>query len=116
MRELIKNILREGNNVDKIKTNEIEVPKKLPSIVRFIKSKYGNRVKVKTENKGVYFGSDDYQGICKEIKIYVEDENLLAAEVKSDLWKDIRNFFDINMSEYGSCLDLIVYKKTWNRV
>lgn len=100
MRELIKTILRENKNFEKIKRNEIEIPKKLPSIVKFIKLKYGNSVRVKTDSKSVYFGSDGYRGTCKEIKIFVENERLLPAEVKSDLWRDIKNFFDINMSEW----------------
>ena len=116
MRELIKTILRENNNVEKIKRNEIEIPKKLPSIVKFIKSKYGNSVRVKTDSKSVYFGSDNYRGTCKEIKIFVEDERLVAAEVKVDLWRDINNFFDIDMTRYGSCLYLEVYRKKWEKI
>lgn len=116
MRELIKTILRENKNVEKIKRNEIEVPKKLPSIVKFIKSKYGNSVRVKTDSKGVYFGSDNYRGNCREIKIFVEDERLLPVEVKLDLLRDMKNFFDIETLEYGSCLEISVYKKIWSKV
>lgn len=116
MRELIRKILREGEDLEKIKRNEASVPKIVPKIVAFIKEKYGRKVRVESHNKGVFFGSDDYRGLCKEIKIYVEDERLLPAEVKIELWNDIKNFFGINMSEYGSCLDLTVYKKIWSKV
>lgn len=116
MRESIRKILREETDLERIKKNEISIPKMVPHIVKFIKEKYGKGVSVESHNKGVYFGSDDYRGLCKEIKVYVEDERLLAAEVKIQLWKDIDNFFGVNMSRYGSCLDLTVYKKSWEKI
>ena len=116
MREQIRKILKEETDLERIQKNEISVPRMVPRIVSFIKEKYGKKVRVESHNKGVYFGSDDYRGLCKEIKIFVEDERLLPAEVKIELWRDIKNFFGINMSEYGSCLDLTVYKKIWSKV
>lgn len=116
MRNLIIKILRESEDLEKIQRNEIMIPKIVPKIVSFIKEKYGRRVRVESHNKGVYFGSDDYRGLCKEIRIFVEDESLLPAEVKIQLWGDIKNFFNIDMREYGSCLDLTVYKKIWSKI
>lgn len=109
----MRKILREGKDLERIKKNEIEVPRMIPSIVKFIKEKYGNGVKVKTENKGVHFGNDDYSASCKVIKIYVEDMSLTAAEVKHQIWNDINNFFGIDLARYGSCLSLVVYRKMW---
>lgn len=116
MRELIRKILREESNIERIKKNEKEIPSRVPSIVRFIKTKYGKAVTVETHNKGVFFGSDYYKGLCKEIRVYVQDERLVAAEVKVDLWRDIKNFFDIDMTTYGSCLYLEVYRKKWEKI
>lgn len=116
MKELIKKILREGQDKERIIKNEKEVPIILPHIVTFIKEKYGNSVKVKTKSKKVLFGSDMYRGTCKEIEVYVENESLLAADVKYQLRKDIKNFFGIDLSNYGVCLDLSVYKKIWEKV
>jgi hypothetical protein len=39
MRELIRKILREESNIERIKKNEKEIPSRVPTIVRFIKSK-----------------------------------------------------------------------------
>ena len=116
MRDLIKKILREGSDLERIQRNEVSVPKILPRIVRFIKEKYGNRVRVETHNKGVFFGSDDYRGLCKEIKVYVEDERLVAADVKVQIWNDINSFFGIDMSRYGVCLYLEVFRKKWEKI
>lgn len=109
-------MLREGEDLERIKKNEVLIPKVVPHIIKFIKEKYGNRVTLKSHNKGVYFGSDDYRGFCKEIRVHVEDERLVAAEVKVQLWKDIKNFFNIDMSLYGSCLSLEVYRKSWEKI
>lgn len=116
MKELIRKILRESEDLERIQRNEVSVPKVVPSIVRFIKEEYGNRVSVETHNKGVFFGSDDYRGVCKEIRVYVQDERLVAADVKVKLWNDIKNFFGIDMSRYGACLSLEVYRKKWEKV
>lgn len=116
MKELIKKILREGQDKERIMKNEKEVPIILPHIVAFIKEKYGKSVRVRTQTKKVFFGGDMYQGTCKEIEVYVENESLLAADVKYQLRKDIKNFFGIDLSNYGVCLDLSVYRKIWDKV
>ena len=116
MRELIRKILQEGEDLDRIKRNEIEVPKTVPMIVKFIKEKYGKAVRVKVRDKGIHFGSDNYSATCKEINVYVEDETLTAAEVKVSIWNDIKNFFEIDLSSYGNCLGLQVYRKKWDKV
>ena len=116
MKELIKKILREGQDKERIKKNEKEVPKILPHIVAFIKEKYGKSVRVKTQSNRVFFGSDMYQGNCSEIKVYIENESLVVGEVKYQLRNDIKNFFGIDLSKYGVCLDLSVYKKIWEKI
>lgn len=116
MKDLIRKILKESKDLDRIKENEILVPKIVPFIIEFIKQKYGDSVRVQSYNKGTFFGSDNYRGLCKEIKIYVEDENLVPLEVKTQVWNDIKSFFNIDMSRYGACLDLTVYRKSWEKV
>jgi hypothetical protein len=116
MKELIRKILREGEDLERIQKNEKETPKIVPRIVSYIKEKYGRGVKVKVGNKKIYFGSDAYQGSCKEINVYVEDESLNASEIKFQLWNDFKNFFGVDMREYGTCLFLTVYKKNWERI
>lgn len=116
MKELIRKILREGKDIERIMRNEKEIPKRVPAILEFINEKYGGGVRAESDTKSVYFGSDSYRGLCKEIKVYVEDEDLNPSEVKHELWDDIKNFFGIDMSLYGSCLDLTVFKKQWTKV
>lgn len=116
MREVIRKILKENQDLELIKSNEIKIPKLLPHIVDFIKEKYGKSVRVKTSNEKIFFGSDNYSGVGKVINVFVENEKLLPAEVKIRLWNDIRNFFGVDMSMYGSCLNLNVYKKIWSKV
>ena len=116
MKELIRKILREGKDLDRIKKNEIEVPKMVPLVVKYIKEEFGKRLRVRIEKKGVFFGSDLYKGNCTEIKVFVEDTSINAAELKYQLKNTIKNFFGMDMSLYGSCLDLKVYKKNWEEI
>ena len=116
MKELIRKILKESEDLERIQRNEVLVPKVVPRIVRYIKEKYGKRVTVETHNKGVFFGSDSYRGLCKEIRVFVEDESINAADLKVQLWNDIKNFFGIDMTKYGACLSLEVYRKKWEKI
>jgi hypothetical protein len=116
MKDLIRKILREGRDSERIQKNEVLVKRITPRIVRFIEEKFGNDVTVESHDKSVFFGSDDYRGLCKEIKVFVENEDLNATELKVQLWGDIKNFFGIDMTRYGSCLNLEVFKKKWEKV
>lgn len=116
MRDLIKNILREQEDIERIKKNQVLISKLTPKIVEYIKGKYGKGVRVRVTNKDVFFASDNYSATCKEFKVYVEDESLVPAEVKYQLWKGINSNFGLNMSEYGSCIYFTVYKKMWYTV
>ena len=116
MRDLIKKILREGDDIEKIKSNQILISRLTPKIVEYIKGKYGKGVRVRVTEKEVFFASDDFSATCKEFKVYVEDERLVAADVKYQLWKGINANFGLNMSEYGSCIYFNVYKKKWESV
>ncbi len=116
MKELIRKILIEEKNLERIKKNEVDVPKMVPHIVKYIKGEYGKKLKVKSIKRGVFFGSDSYRGLCTEIVVFVEDESINAAELKYQLREIIKNYFGIDMSLYGSCLDITVFEKTWKKV
>lgn len=105
-----------GTDIEKIQKNEKLVAKVVPMIVKYIKAKYGNDVRVKTTDIKTYHADDEYTAKCKLIEVFVLNEKLLAAEIKHKLYNEITSVFGIDMTKYGSCLDLKVYKVKWEKV
>lgn len=115
MRDLIRKVIMESRK-EEWNQNEKNVSEIVPTIKKYIEKKYGGGVKVLSEDKLVYLGNDDYIAKCKVIKVYVYDTTLNASDVKLDIWNIIGDIFGIDMSRYGACLFLDVYKIKFEKV
>ena len=133
MRDIIKKILKEMKDspdwVEKFhslptegRITEIEKKKKyienyIPRIVEFFERKYGDYIdRVEVGEKGVHYASENYSTKEVLLKFYFNDVDDNVAETIYDLKiqvrKDIKNFFNIDLEYYGVPLDLEFYIKT----
>jgi hypothetical protein len=116
MRELIRKILKEGSDLEKIKKNFRYNSEVLPGILEWIKEGFKGGVKVEVKEKMTHFGSDSYTGPVIELNLYVENQNLNPRQVKNEVWDGLNNFFNIDCTRYGSCIDINVFEKMWTKV
>jgi len=93
------------------------IEKLIPTIVVFFELKYGDYIdRIEIGKKGVYYGSENYSTKEVLLKFYFNDVDDNVAETNDDLKvqviKDIKNFFNIDVKYYGVPLDLEFYIKT----
>jgi len=133
MRNIIKKILKEISDdpdwVEKfhnLSTEErikfIEKKKKyieklIPRIIELFEEKYGDYIdRVEVGEKGVHYGSENYSTKEVLLKFYFNyvDDNVAETthDLKVQVIKDIKNFFNIDLEYYGVPLDLEFYIKT----
>lgn len=87
-----------------------------PRIVDFIKLKFGENIEIKTEESGIWLGSDDVPSKVLKFIFYIKNKNVDAYEVKDKIIDYIENYFGINPYEYGSGISLEFYKIKWERI
>ena len=133
MRNIIKKILKEMRDapdwvekfhnlpteerIEFIEKKKKYIEKYIPRIIEFFERKYGDYIdRVEVEEKGVYYGSENYSSKEVLLKFYFNDVDDNVAETNHDLQikvrKDIKNFFNIDLEYYGVPLDLEFYIKT----
>ena len=133
MRNIIKKILKEmreapdwvekfhnlptEERIEFIEKKKKYIEKYIPRIIEFFERKYGDYIdRVEVEEKGVYYGSENYSSKEVLLKFYFNDVDDNVAETNHDLQikvrKDIKNFFNIDLEYYGVPLDLEFYIKT----
>lgn len=115
MEDVIRKILNEYKSrekeIERLRKKEKFANDIVPSIVKFIKSEYGDDVIVLTRNKTTFYIT--HRADCPEISVFVDNENIDVQSLKRDLWDKIKNFFELDLGKYGACLELKVYKKVW---
>ena len=133
MRNIIRKILKEMRDapdwvekfhnlpteerIEFIEKKKKYIEKYIPRIIEFFERKYGDYIdRVEVEEKGVYYGSENYSSKEVLLKFYFNDVDDNVAETNHDLQikvrKDIKNFFNIDLEYYGVPLDLEFYIKT----
>lgn len=133
MRNIIKKILKEMRDapdwvekfhnlpteerIEFIEKKRKYIEKYIPRIIELFEEKYGDYLnRVEVEEKGVYYGSENYSTKEVLLKFFFNDVDDNVAETNHDLIlqvrKDIKNFFNIDLEYYGVPLDLEFYIKT----
>jgi uncharacterized damage-inducible protein DinB len=141
VRELIRRILREGNHISdyapdwvkvfhtlpregriaQIETNRKHILKSLPKIVNFFESKLGDdleKIEI-TNDEGVRrrtYGNEMYSTNAVLIQFFFNHETKTPARLKKEIINDLRSFFNIDISYYGTPLDLDFFKATWEKL
>ena len=141
MKEVIRKILREGMQISDdapdwvkefhtlpregriamIETNRKHILKSLPKIVNFFESKLGDdleKIEI-TNDEGVRrrtYGNEMYSTNAVLIQFFFNHETKTPARLKKEIINDLRSFFNIDISYYGTPLDLDFFKATWEKL
>ena len=141
MKDLIKQILRENVHISddapdwvekfhtlsreeriaQIETNRKHILKLLPKIVNFFESKLGDNLeKIEITNdeevRRRHYGNENYSTNAILIEFFFSQKTKTPALLKREIIKDLRSFFNIDNSYYGTPLDLEFYKATWQKI
>ena len=141
MKDLIKKILRENVHISDdapdwvkefhtlpregriamIETNRKHILKLLPKIVNFFESKLGDNLeKIEITNdeevRRRHYGNENYSTNAILIEFFFIQKTKTPALLKREIIKDLRSFFNIDNSYYGTPLDLEFYKATWQKI
>ncbi len=111
---------REGR-IAMIETNRKHILKLLPKIVNFFESKLGDNLeKIEITNdeevRRRHYGNENYSTKAILIEFFFSHETKTPAQLKREIIKDLRSFFNIDNSYYGTPLDLEFYKATWQKI
>jgi hypothetical protein len=111
---------REGR-IAMIETNRKHILKLLPKIVNFFESKLGDDLeKIEITNdeevRRRTYGNENYSTNAILIEFFFSQKTKTPALLKREIIKDLRSFFNIDNSYYGTPLDLEFYKATWQKI
>ncbi len=141
MKDVIRKILRENKHISddapdwvkvfhtlpregriaQIETNRKHILKSLPKIVNFFESKLGDdleKIEI-TNDEGVRrrtYGNEMYSTNAVLIQFFFNHETKTPARLKKEIINDLRSFFNIDNTYYGTPLDLDFFKATWEKL
>jgi len=141
VRELIRKILREGVHISddapdwvkvfhtlsreeriaQIEKNRKNILRLLPKIVNFFESKLGDELeKIEITNdeevRRRTYGNEMYSTHAVLIQFFFTHEAKTPARLKKEIINDLRSYFNIDISYYGTPLDLDFFKATWEKI
>jgi len=110
---------REGR-IEMIEKNRKDILRLLPKIVIFFESKLGDNLeKIEiTNDEGVRrrtYGNENYSTNAVLIQFFFTHETKTPARLKKEIINDLKSFFNIDISYYGTPLDLDFFKSTWEK-
>jgi len=135
MRDLIKKVLRENKHISpdaphwvkdfhnqtkegriaQIEKNKKDAEKILPRIIEFFKDKFGDDLlKLKVGEQGAHYGNENYS--TKKIKLIFYFPESYSNLTKREIFNDLKSFFNIDISYYGTPLDIEVYRMKWEQL
>ena len=110
---------REGR-IEQIEKNKSNIEKLLPKINKFFKMKFGNNlVELKVTNeedvKRRHYGNENYSTNAILLQFFFHNRTPNVTTLKKEIINDLRSFFNIDISYYGTPLDLDFFKSTWEK-
>jgi hypothetical protein len=111
---------REGR-IAMIETNRKHILKSLPKIVNFFESKLGDdleKIEI-TNDEGVRrrtYGNEMYSTNAVVIQFFFTHETKTPARLKKEIINDLKSYFNIDNSYYGTPLDLDFFKASWEKI
>jgi hypothetical protein len=108
---------REGR-IEFIKDYKKEIERFLPMVEEFFKSKYGDSLKkFDVVYKKAYYGNESFSIEKLTLKFFFEVDKMTSGRIiKQEIYKDLKSFFSIDVTYYGTPLEYEVYEMTWNKV
>ena len=142
MKELIRKILKENivvssdapdwvekfhklpteGRIEFIKEYKRHIESIIPRIVDFFESKFGDSlVKIEIKEKSAHYGHENFSIQTPRLKFYFDFNNMendrnWGAVAKRDIRKDLTSFFNIDISYYGTPLDIEVFLLNWTKI
>jgi len=108
---------REGR-IAQIEKNKKDIEKLLPRITEFFKTKLGDdlvRLVITTDKRGTHYGNENYSTNRVVISFYFRDITPNVTTIKREIINDLKSFFSIDITYYGTPLDLDFYKSVWEK-
>lgn len=136
MRETIRKILREGiqisddapewvkefhtlpreGRISLIEKNKKRIQKLLPRIVEFFEKKFGDDLVYLTIKKQKsYYGNESYSTDKIVLDFRFSDKTPNVTQLKREVFNDLNSFFNIDVTYYGTPLDLEFHKAVWEK-
>lgn len=103
--------------IEQIEKNKTYIEKRLTKINEFFKTKFGDslvRIGI-TKDRGRHYGNEMYSTNVIVLKFYFSHTTPQVTSLKKQVINDLRSFFDIDISYYGTPLDLDFYKEVWEK-
>lgn len=103
--------------IEQIEKNKSYIEKRLPKISEFFKIKFGdNLVRISvSKDRGRHYGNERYSTNAIVLKFYFDHETPNVELSKKEVYNNLKSFFDIDVSYYGTPLDLEFYKEVWQK-
>lgn len=101
---------REGRIV-MIEKNKRHIEKLLPRIVDFFENKFGDDlVKLVVKEKSAHYGNENYSTNKILLDFLFSHKTPNLNKLKREVYNDLNSFFNIDVTYYGTPLDLDFYK------
>ena len=136
MKSLIRKILKESTNISsnaphwvsdfhkmsreerivQIEKNKKNIEKLLPTIKNLFVKKFGDDlVKLTVKERSAVYGNEMYSTNKIVLGFYFSNETPNVNALRREVFNDLVSFFDIDVTYYGTPLDLEFYKAVWER-
>ena len=136
MKRLIRKILKESTHISpnaphwvsdfhkmsreerivQIEKNKKHIEKLLPTIKNLFVKKFGDDlVKLTVKERSAVYGNEMYSTNKIVLGFYFSNEAPNVNALRREVFNDLVSFFDIDVTYYGTPLDLEFYKAVWER-
>ena len=107
---------REGK-IEFIENYKIRIEKILPIIVEFFENKFGDDlVKLVVKEKSAHYGNENYSTNKILLDFLFSDKAPNLNKLKREVYNDLNSFFNIDVTYYGTPLDLDFHKSAWEKI
>jgi hypothetical protein len=136
VREIIRKILKESmkissdapewvekfhsasreERIEHIENYKKHIKKLLPRIVEFFNEKFGDDLEsIIVTERGAYYGNENHstQKIVLDFRFSVSTPNV--TKLKREVYNDLKSFFNMDVTYYGTPLELEFHKAVWER-
>jgi len=136
MKSLIRKILKESTHISpnaphwvndfhkmsreerivQIEKNKKNIETLLPKIKNLFVKKFGDDlVKLTVKERSAVYGNEMYSTNKIVLGFYFSNETPNVNALRREVFNDLVSFFDIDVTYYGTPLDLEFYKAVWER-
>ena len=106
---------REGR-IDLIEKNKRHIQKLLPRIVNFFQDKFGDDlVHLYVKERKTYYGNESYSTDRIVLDFRFSDKTPNVTKLKNEVYNDLNSFFNIDVTYYGTPLELDFHKAVWQK-